>query len=88
MSWRTRQYIFQGAEEFYDPDEDEDNESSDSSSSDSSSSCSSLPADETTRDKDVDEELQLVQNSETSKNPKIYSTITDVSSINDKTQNY
>jgi hypothetical protein len=61
LSWRPRQYIFEGAEEIYDPDEEDENDS-DSSSSDSSS-CSSMPADENTesRDKDVEEELKLMK---------------------------
>lgn len=62
MSWRPRQYIFDGCEEIYDPDEDEED---DDSSSDSSSSCSSLAMDDS-RDKDIDEELGLLQNATSS----------------------
>jgi len=40
LKWRPRQYIFEGAEEIYDPDE-EDDESSQGSSSSSSDSDSS-----------------------------------------------
>jgi len=53
LSWRPRQYIFEGAEEVYDPDEDEDEESDSDSSS-----CSST---DDSRDKDVEDELHIVK---------------------------
>jgi hypothetical protein len=59
LSWRPRQYIFEGAEEIYDPDEDED----DDDSSDSSSNCSSLPLDESA-EKEIEEDLKLGVNNE------------------------
>jgi hypothetical protein len=46
LRWRPRQYVFEGAEEIYDPDEDEEDSSSSSSSSSSSDSDSSSNEDD------------------------------------------
>lgn len=72
LSWRQRQYIFEGAEEIYDPDDDEDGDTS-SSSSDSSSNCSSAVDEVITRDKEVDDELQQISTNNSKQTPMISS---------------
>jgi len=60
LCWKPRRYIFEGAEERYDPDdEDQDQDDNSDSDSDDSSSCSSEQSSDNKRE--ADEELEIVQ---------------------------